>query len=63
MNIDTLRGLIMSPDYYEKRYLAMERESDMYWKDWLSSQDNADIHQCARYRRKAYYYLRKLHQL
>lgn len=53
----------MSPGYIERRFLAMERESDMYWKDWLSSQDNADIHQCARYRRKAYYYLKKLHQL
>jgi len=50
----------MSPGYIERRFLAMEREADAYWEDWKASQDKQDLRFHARYRRKAYYYLKKL---
>ena len=50
----------MSPGYIERRFLAMEREADAYWEDWKDSQDKQDLRFHSRYRRKAYYYLKKL---
>lgn len=50
----------MSPGYIERRFLAMEQEADAYWEDWKASQDKEDLRFHARYRRKAYFYLKKL---
>ena len=60
MNIATLRGRIMAPDYLDLRFRQMEREADAYWDDWKASQRNEDIHLSRRYRRKALYYLKKM---
>lgn len=60
MRPETLRGRIMSPGYIERRFLAMEQEADAYWEDWKASQDKEDLRFHARYRRKAYFYLKKL---
>lgn len=60
MKIDILRGRIMSPKYIERRFNAMEREAAAYWKDWMVSGDKQDLALSGRYRRKAYYYLKKI---
>lgn len=57
---EAMRGRMMSQRYIERRFAEMEREAGAYWKDWLASGNSEDLKLSGRYRRKAYYYLKKI---